>query len=237
MFIDLMFMEVSIIIPAMNEEKRVGKNLDSIYRLIKFPFELILVSNGSDDNTVPILESYAKKKDNLRILEYKKRLGKGGAIMKGLQVAQGDVIGFLDADDAFNINHINNLIMEILNKRADCVIASKWKGERFSRVTEPFSRKVMGRVWNLLVRYLLGLKFHDTQAGAKFMSRKVYSSIKDDIKLTGFEFDVDLLLQVKKRKFKIVEKFIPNKYEKGSKFSLKYIPEMVGGLVKLRLSK
>lgn len=227
-----MGIELSIIIPAYDEAERITNTIDSIYSEFKKNIEVIVVSNGSVDNTSGVIRSLSKKFKNLECLEYKKRLGKGKAIINGFDIAKGNKIGFLDADDAFDIKGISYLV-GLLDKGYDCAIASKWKGQSFNQVAETLPRKISSRIWNLLVRTILGLNYYDTQGGAKFLTKKTYQKINNNFICSGFEFDVELLLNLEKSKCKIKEVFINNNYNKESKFKYKYILPMFYNLIRI----
>lgn len=227
-----MGMELSIIIPAYNEAERITNTINSIYSEFKNDIEVIVVSNGSVDGTCKIVRPLSKKFKNLKYLEYKKRVGKGKAITKGLEIAKGNKMGFLDADDAFDIKGINYLI-SLLDEGYDCAIASKWKGQSFNEVPETFFRKILSRIWNLLVRIIIGLNYYDTQGGAKFLTKKAYQKINNDFICSGFEFDVELLLKLKKSNCKVKEVFIDNKCTKESKFKYKYMLPMLYNLFRI----
>ncbi|MDO8740180.1 MAG: glycosyltransferase [Candidatus Woesearchaeota archaeon] len=229
-------MSLSIIIPAYNEEKRIEKTINSVYGAFRDDLELIVVSNGSTDKTVYVLKGLKRKYKSLKILVFKKKLGKGGAIIEGLKIAKKDIMGFLDADDAFDLKEIKKAMAYF--KGYDCIIASKWKGQSFFNVDEPFLRKLFSRGWNLLVRLLLGLDFYDTQAGAKFLKKRAYEKISKKGFITkGFEFDVELLYRLKQNNFKVKEIFIPSRFIAGSRFSLKYMPPMFKNLIKIAQSR
>lgn len=229
-------MSLSIIIPAYNEGKRIEKTINSVYGAFRDDLELIVVSNGSTDNTVYVLRRLKRKYKSLKILVFKKKLGKGGAIIEGLKVAKKNILGFLDADDAFDLKEIKKAMAYF--KDYDCVIASKWKSQSFFNVNEPFLRKLFSRGWNLLVRLLLGLDFHDTQAGAKFVKKRAYGEIsKNGFIARGFEFDVEMLCRLKQNNFKIKETFIPSRFIAGSRFSLKYMFPMFKNLIKIAQSR
>lgn len=229
-------MPLSIIIPAYNEEKRIEKTVNSVYGAFRDDLELIVVSNGSIDKTVYVLKGLKRKYKSLKILVFKKRLGKGGAIIEGLKAAKKEIIGFLDADDAFGLKEIKKSLAYF--KDYDCIIASKWKGKSFADVNEPFLRKLFSRGWNLLARLILGLDFYDTQAGAKFMKKRAYDKISKRGFITkGFEFDVELLYRLKQNNFKVKEMFIPSRFIAGSRFSLKYMLPMLKNLIKIAQSR
>ncbi len=222
--------EISIIVPAYNEEERIGKTIKSNYEEFKDNTEIIVVSNGSTDGTVEIVKSLQKKFKNVKLAEYPTKLGKGGAIIKGIEMSKGDIIGFIDSDDAVSSKDIRYTISHF-KEGYDAVICSKWKGTPFRKVTEPFIRKVLSRVWNLVVRITTGLKFKDTQAGAKFFTREIYNKTNPHFISKGFEFDVELLLKLVIAKAKILEVFVKTEHVRGSKFCYKYILEMLTTLI------
>ena len=194
--------KISIIVPAYNEGKRIESTLNSLF--LTFPKEeIIVVSNGSKDNTVEILKKWKEKNSNLQYLEFTEKLGKGGAIIEGLKIAGGEIVGFIDADDAFDLNYIKNSLSRLSSY--DCIIASKWKNKNIFQVNEPMLRKILSRGWNLLVRILINLNYYDTQAGAKFFKNIVKDKIGYNFISRGFAFDIELLHKIKKNNFKIKE--------------------------------
>ena len=225
---------LSIIIPAYNEEKRIESTLNNLLKVFG-DAEIIVVSNGSKDGTVEILKKWKDKNPNLDYKDFSEKLGKGGAIVEGLKEAKGDWVGFIDADDAFDLEYIKQVLMTF--STFDCVIASKWKGKNTFQVDEPFLRKLMSRGWNLLVRVFLNLKYRDTQAGAKFFKKKVRENIGCDFISRGFAFDVELLNKIKKGGFRVKEVYIPSRFVEGSTFSLKYCGNMFRDLLKIWWSK
>ncbi len=230
-------LKLSLIIPARNEEERIGKTLENYFyhlgRHMRKQFEIIVVLNACTDNSVPIVQSYAKRFKELRYVDIPEAIGKGGAVLEGFHMARGTVIGFLDADNAFDMTSVQYMIDNLLRGQVDCFIASKWKGVSFFKVDEPFFRKLLSRGWNLLVKILLQIPVEDTQAGAKFLRRDVYATIGHNFTCRGFDFDIELLYRIKRRGFTIKEQFVPNRHIPGSTFNLKYIPLMFKDLIKL----
>ena len=230
-------LKLSLIIPAYNEEQRIGKTLQNyIYHLQKYlpkEFEIIVVLNGCHDRSLEIVEDFTRKHKAIRYVDIPQAIGKGGAVLHGFSLAKGKIIGFLDADDAFDLMTVQVMVDSLLQGQVDCFIASKWKGIRFSAVNEPFIRKVLSRGWNTLVKFLLRIPVQDTQAGAKFLRRDVFQSIGHDFICRGFDFDIELLLRVKQNGFTIKEEYVPNKHIPGSTFNLKHIPHMFKDLIKL----
>ena len=225
---------ISIIVPAYNEGKRIESTLNSLF--LVFPEEeIIVVSNGSFDNTIEILKRWNEKHSNFKYLEFSEKLGKGGAIIEGLKISKGNLIGFIDADDAFDLDYLKNSVYQL--SEYDSIIASKWKNRNIFEVNEPFIRKILSRGWNLLVRILLGLNFKDTQAGAKFFTIEVKNKIKYNFISKGFAFDIELLYKIKRNNFKIKEIYVPSRFIEGSTFKLRHCKRMFFDLLKIWWSK
>lgn len=230
-------LKLSLIIPTHNEELRIGKTLHNyLFHLQKHlprEFEIIVVLNDCHDKSQEIVKAFAQKYKEVRYVDISEAIGKGGAVLEGFKIAKGKIIGFLDADDAFDLTAVQVMIDELLKEEIDCLIASKWKGIRFSAVNEPFFRKILSRGWNTLAQIVLGIKVEDTQAGAKFLRRDVFNTISHDFICRGFDFDIELLLRLKQKRCSIKEQYVPNKHIPGSTFSLKHIPKMFRDLLKL----
>lgn len=231
-------MKLSIVIPAYNEEKRIKKTLISYttYFNPKFgsKYEIIVVCDGCKDITPEIVKEFSVKQKNVKCLELPKRRGKGGGIVEGFKASRGNIIGFVDADDAFEISGVEKLI-NLVDSEYDCAIASKWRGKNFFQVTEPFSRKLASRIWNLILKILFGLKVSDAQAGAKFLKREVFMALPS-FRCTGFEFDAELLWRVSQKGFSIKELYIPSIHVEESKFKMGQSIGMFTNILKSRFN-
>lgn len=230
-------MKFSIIFPAYNEEKRICNTLTEYSNFFKGEYEFIVVSDGSKDKTCEIVREFIKKDKRTKLIELKHNVGKGGAIAEGLKKSKGDIVGFTDADNAFEISGVKNLMSVIERGDADCTIASKWENTKFENVAEPFSRKVFSKGWNYLIRIIFGLKLKDTQGGAKFVSRAVLNRIRGrKYVCMGFSFDVEFLYIINKNGFRVKEVFVPSKYVTGSTFKFRYMVTMLIDILRLRLT-
>lgn len=227
--------KLSIIIPAYNEEKRISrtlKNYSKFFSKKMKDFEIIVVLNGCKDNTLQIVRSFENKK--IKYLDFKEAIGKGGAIVEGFKKAKGDLIGFVDADMATPPNSFYDLAKDVENY--DGVIASRWIEGSKINIKQPLLKRIGSRGFNVLVRLLFNLKFKDTQCGAKLFKKHVIKNILNDLKITKWAFDINLLYAAKRKNYKIKE--IPTEWNavKASHFNLfKAIPEMFLGLLRLRL--
>ena len=158
---------VSIIIPAYNEEKRIKTTLEGYVRSFsgKLDYEIIVVTDGCTDKTVEILKDISRRLPEIRNIDFSERLGKGGAILKGFKAAKGNLIAYVDADGATPGEGIIDLINKI--NGFDGVIGSRWMSGSIVSKKQPLLRRMASRILNYMIRLLLGMKYKDTQCGAK----------------------------------------------------------------------
>jgi glycosyltransferase involved in cell wall biosynthesis len=223
----------SIIIPAYNEADRI-KSVLMGYAAELSGQEIIVVSDGQD-NTPDIVAHVMKDYPDIRLLTFHKRLGKGGAIIEGFKVAQGDKIGFADADDSVSPEDLKAMF-ETLGE-VDGVIASRRLATSKIMIKQPFKRRLASRAFNTLVRILFGLPFKDTQCGAKVFTRSAIFDIIDELETRGFEIDVEILWRLKNKAYRIVEYPITWSHSEGSKFKLSNSCTMFFSLIKIRFHK
>ncbi len=200
-------MKLSIIIPAYNEEKRIFKTLKEYYSFfierLGNEFELIIVTNNCNDNTLEITKKFSKDKKNVIIKDIPFYTGKGGAIIEGFRIAHGELIGFVDADNSTNSENFHKLVENI--KNFDGIIASrKIKGAKIDPKRN-LSKNSSSYLFMLFVKIIFGLKYKDTQCGAKLFKKDIAKFIYENLTEKGCEFDVNLLYLCKKNNFKIRE--------------------------------
>lgn len=233
--------KVSVVIPAHNEEKRIGKMLEnyiSYFRGLKeknlIDFEIITVLNACKDNTLKVVERY--KLDELKILDFE-RGGKGFAIVEGFKEALNEnssLIGFVDADMSTPPNAFYGLIRHIGNY--DGIIANRWDKRSDIQPKQNLLRRVLSRGYNLIIRTLFLFNYKDTQCGAKLFKRELIEKIYSEIGASEWGFDVNLLFYAKKEKARI--KSIPTMWhdKEDSRVNLKRTPiTMFLSAVRLRL--
>ena len=226
---------VSLIIPAWNEERRLPSSLDQYIPLLEgshLPFEVIVVADGVTDKTVEVADHYSKR--GVRVLRFGVKLGKGGAIIEGFKNARFDLVGFLDADAPIKPQDLS-LMLSLLSI-ADGAIASRWVGGNFARSKEPISRLFFSRIWNLMVRGILGLPIYDSQCGAKFFRREAILNILPEVTLTNWAFDVSLLFHLSRSGARVEEVPVDWNVDFDTKMKLeKAIPAMFLSLIGIRL--
>jgi len=233
-------MKLSIVVPAYNEEQRLGLMLAAYlpYFASRYEccFELIVVVNGSTDGTAALVRTTAESWPQLRLIEEPAAIGKGGAVMLGLQAATGECAGYVDADGSTPPFAFQDLV-EKVDAGHPVAIASRWIAGAQVFPAQPLIRRVASRVFNAVTRGLFGLKLHDTQCGAKVFHRAVLDRFKtrSDM-ITRWAFDVDLLYKIRREGYAILE--VPTTWRdvEGSKLTVTETSlEMLAALVRLRL--
>jgi len=200
--------EISIVIPAYNEENVIGGTLDEVSEYLDgrgLNYEIILVSDGSADNTEKIALSKSAVNKRIKVLSNGRNMGKGFSVKKGCLSASGDVIVFTDSDLSYPISEVEKPLKMIRSKTADVAIGSRTvSGARIVVHTSPL-RKVMSMVFNLFVRLIAIKGIGDTQCGFKAFSRTAVKDIFSMQTMRGFSFDVELIYIAKKLGFKVRE--------------------------------
>src|SRR5260370_32943827 len=157
----------SIIIPAYNEGARLGATLDRVLSYVsaqRWDAEVIVVNDGSRDQTADLVRSYAQTHPALHLLENPGNRGKGYSVRNGMLNATGEVLLFSDADLASPIEEANQLFAAI-QAGADIAIASRWLRPAVQTQHQSLLRQVYGRIFNLALRILRALQVNDTPSG------------------------------------------------------------------------
>ncbi len=230
-------MKLSIIIPAYNEEKRVGSTLEQYLNFFKRA-EIIVMVEGAD-NTLNIIKKLRRRYKNLKYFYSEKRLGKGKAVLDGFKEADGDIIGFVDADGCVSAESFGKLVTEV--KNYDCVIGSRKIIGAKVKKNRPLMQRFGSGSFNLLTRLILGLPFKDTQCGAKVFKKIPAKYIVEKVKSKDWVFDADVLYKFKKAKFKVKEVPTEWEYKSGAQFNFakffwKLVPTMFISLIKIRFA-
>ncbi|MDO8601447.1 MAG: glycosyltransferase family 2 protein [bacterium] len=232
-------MRLSVIIPAYNEENRLGKTLSSINDYLSkqnYESEVLVVDNGSKDKTPEIVRNLQGQIKNLRLIEGSSAEGKGFAVKKGMLEATGDFRVFTDADNSTSIDQVERMWPEF-EKGFDVVIGSRDVKGAVLNPPQPFLRKViLGDGFKLYRKIIIGLwGLEDTQCGFKGFKKEAALKIFPKSKVSGWTFDVEILILAKKMGYKIKE--IPVNWENdpNSKVKFNSVIEMAIGLLKLKL--
>ncbi|MBA7479585.1 Undecaprenyl-phosphate mannosyltransferase [subsurface metagenome] len=216
-------MKLSIIIPAYNEENRIKPTLESYvnYFSARYELELIVVLNGCIDGTKDLIEDFAKGHHEVKSLDFPQRLGKGGALIEGFKIADGDIVGFVDADRSVQAEEFDKLITAL--NSFDGAIASRWLPDSKTIIKETKTRKFARWGFKLLIRTLFGLTFKDTQCGAKVFKGRVMKDIVPQVSIIDSSFDIDLLYRATTRGYKIQEVPITWLYSMDTRLKLRSV--------------
>lgn len=199
---------LSVVIPAYNEALRIGTTLEKVRQYLdsrNFACELIVVDDGSSDETPEILERFHERHPAVRLLRNEPNRGKGYSVRRGVLAARGEFVLFTDADLSAPIEETNKLMGALDSTGADAAVGSRALNRRLIGIHQPWSREMGGRVFNLLVRMLTGLQIHDTQCGLKLFRRTSTERAFELQRVTGFGFDPEVLFLVERIGGRIVE--------------------------------
>ena len=203
---------LSIIIPAYNEETRIGRSLDEILQFLSsspYSAEVIVVNDGSKDQTARVVSdrvaAYHEAGHELRILTNNPNRGKGYSVRRGISEASGDVVLFTDADLSSPISEAPKLVDPIIEGRADVAFGSRAINRELIGVHQPFMRDFGGRVFNLFMKTITGLKFKDTQCGFKAFRREAAIPVFNLQNIERFGFDPEVLYIAQKRGLRLLE--------------------------------
>jgi len=197
---------ISIIMPVFDGSSYISRSIHAVSELLKyysFPYEIVIVDDGSRDGTRFKALEIASRYDNVRVVGYDRNLGKGAAFLYGYRYSRGDVMVLFDADLDIPPQQIPLLLAVMEGAQADVVITNKW--HPFSRTVASNLRRFLSKSYNALVKLLTGLNLSDTQTGAKAIKRYVLDTIAPKMRARRYAFDVELLLLAVKHGFKIAE--------------------------------
>lgn len=184
---------ISVVIPVYNQEMKISMSIARIREVISSTFlnyELIVVDDGSRDNTLDVLRKEREKSDShLSIISYLSNRGKGHAVRKGVLQSSGNIVFFMDGDLEISPNAIKDYINELKNYHL--VIGSK--AHPLSEINVPTSRRFLSKIFHLLVRAALGIKLKDTQSGLKAGNGEALRKMFRTMLVNRFAFDVELL--------------------------------------------
>lgn len=199
-------MELSVVIPAYNEEGRLEKSLSQLSDYLSGQYkeyEIIVVDDGSLDGTRSIVEKSAGRIPNLKVISNSKNMGKGYSVKKGVLASSGDIILFSDADLSTPIDQVAKLERVIREEGYDIAIGSRAAGDSVILKRQNILREYMGKIFNMLVHLILMKGIRDTQCGFKLFKRDIALDIFSIQKIDGFSFDAEILYIAKKRGYRI----------------------------------
>jgi len=225
------------VLPAYNERERIAGTLDRILAHATergWKVEVIVVNDGSSDDTAEIVGEYTRKHPALRLLDNPGNRGKGYSVRNGMLQARGDVLLFSDADLSSPIEEADKLFAAIA-KGADIAIGSRWLDRQLQIRRQPLHRQLFGRIFNLALRIILGLQFRDTQCGFKAFTRRSAQAIFPLQKIERWGFDPELLYLARKFGFAVSEVPVAWSHREGTRINpLRDGIRMFGEILRIR---
>jgi dolichyl-phosphate beta-glucosyltransferase len=229
--------ELSIVIPAYNEESRITSTIRDIVNYCRarpLSFELILVDDGSRDGTSSVGRLLSAEFSEVRLIRLAMNHGKGYAVRTGIINAVGRTILFTDADGATPICELERL-EAALESGADMAIGSRAVRAMGVQVQAKLYRHLIGRTFHFLVEWLADAGVKDTQCGFKLFHSRVGQDLFSRMRMNGFSFDVEVLLMARQRGYRVAEVPVNWAHQPGSKVRLTLDSlRMAADLVRIR---
>jgi glycosyltransferase involved in cell wall biosynthesis len=217
------FPRYSIVIPAYNESERIPATLRSVVDCIRahgWDAEVVVVNDGSLDNTAEVVKEFARTAPEIRFLENPANRGKGYTVRHGVLHAMGDIVMFTDADLSSPIEEAEGLFAAIA-QGADIAIGSRWLATSRQTHRQPLYRQLFGRCFNLLTRMVMNLPFADTQCGFKAFTRTAAQTVFQLQTIERWGFDPEILFIALKRGYQIRE--IPVSWAHDARTRISYL--------------
>jgi glycosyltransferase involved in cell wall biosynthesis len=190
----------SIVIPAYNESGRIRPTLDEVLRYSQgqnWNVEIVVVDDGSRDDTTAIVREYGQRYPQVRLVYSAENHGKGFSVRAGMLDARGEICLFMDADLSSPMTEARHLFDAIAGG-ADVAIGSRWLRPELQTERQPLYRQLLGRIFNLALRIILGLNFADTQCGFKAFRRDAAQRVFPLQKIERWGFDPEILFLARK---------------------------------------
>ncbi len=197
----------SVVIPAYNESERLGVSIPKVLDYLRergWPAEVIVVNDGSSDDTADVVRRFTASDDRVVLVENPGNRGKGYSVRNGMLHARGEMALFTDADLSSPITEADKLFAA-LARGADVAIGSRWLQRELQTERQPWLRQLYGRLFNLGLRIVLGLGFKDTQCGFKAFNRRAIETVITRQHIERWGFDPELLFLAKKFRLRTVE--------------------------------
>jgi dolichyl-phosphate beta-glucosyltransferase len=234
-----MIQSISVVIPAFNEERRILPTLrmiDDYLRDNARRYEIIVVDDGSSDNTLEVVRGESERVKHIRLISNEINRGKGFSVRRGVLSARHDLVLISDADLSTPIEEVAKFLPWV-EKGYDVVIGSRALRESDIIRKQPWYRQTMGKTFNVLVRTIVLGGFRDTQCGFKMFGAAAGKKVFESLKTERFAFDVEALLRAKKIGYRIKE--VPVRWVNSPQSRVRVLRDSVRmflDLVRIRLS-
>ena len=211
----------SIVIPAYNEAKRLEATLDRVLGYVasqKWNAEVLVVNDGSNDATRDITLRYAAHHPALRLVDNPGNRGKGYSVRHGVMESRGEFILFTDADLASPIEEGEKLLAALASG-AEIAIGSRWLDKSLQTRPQPLYRRILGRVFNLALRLVLGMNYKDTQCGFKAFTRRAAEAVFPLQIIERWGFDPEILFLARRLGLRVDEVAVKWAHQENTKIS------------------
>lgn len=211
----------SIVLPAYNESERIAATIEKIFAFAaqkSWPTEIIVVNDGSTDDTAEVVRRCAARCPGVRLLQNPGNRGKGYSVRNGMLQAQGEILLFSDADLSSPIEEAEKLFAAIAGG-ADVAIGSRWLKTELQTRRQPLHRQLYGRIFNLALRLILGLQFKDTQCGFKAFTRHAAHALFPLQRIERWGFDPELLYLAKRLHMRVEEVPVAWAHREGTRIN------------------
>lgn len=232
-------MYLSVIIPAYNEERRIGstlKSIDEYLRRQSYDYEIIVVNDGSGDGTAQLVMNLESEIRGLRLINNKENGGKGHVVKQGMLEAVGELRLFTDADNSTAINHLDVFIPKISEGYGVVIGSIGVAGHKVATGSEPVWRRIAGKMGNLFIQIMAVPGIQDTQRGFKLFTAEAVRDIFPRLTITRWGFDVEVLALARKYRHKIKELPVDWKNDPNSKVGLRAYFQVLMETVKIRIN-
>lgn len=211
---------LSIVMPAYNEGNGIYSNVLKTIEIISGfvrDFEIIVVNDGSKDNTKTEIERVMMCDKRIRMVSSDNNHGKGSAIIAGVAESEGEYIAFVDADLELNPDQLESYLIKMLEDNKDVIIGCKLHKD--SEIQYPLKRKIMSMGYYVMLIILFHLNVKDTQTGLKLFKAEAIKPVAHLIRTAGFAYDVEILAAVHRRGYSIEQMPVKVVYvrERGSR--------------------
>ena len=230
----------SVVVPAFNEARRLPSALETLLPYLEArgeTFEVVLVDDGSADDTLRLMRAAALANPVIRVVAQSPNRGKGRALAEGIRVTEADLVLVSDTDFSTPITELDKLLAA-LAAGADIAIGSRARRASQVERSQPLYRVLMGKTFNLIVQALILPGLWDTQCGFKLFRGDVARELFADLTTDGFGYDVDVLYLARRRRYRIAEvpvRWINSRESKVSPLGSSL--EMLGDILRLRFRR
>ena len=217
---------VSVVIPAYNEETRIGPTLENIASYLgsrSLLFEVLVIDDGSEDRTAEITETFATRGDPecpVRLYRNDRNRGKGHSVRAGMLASKGKYALLTDADLSSPIEEMPKLERAVIEGNFDLALGSRGVEGSLVEIHQPWIREIGGKAFNQLMRLVTGLPYLDTQCGFKLLKMSCCRDLFERQTIEDFGFDVEILYLAKKMGLRAKEVPVVWRHREGSKVRL-----------------